>query len=246
MAIDADTVLTRVLAAVRPRLASARARLALALALVLASAGPVDGYKQLIPPESKPQGTCTGSPESPCIRWRKTSENLSVTIDLFLDSSLTNQEVNLATDVRNAKDAFNSLPARNPYIVVTADSSLDEITAKAVDLDNHKLAAETVYQPNFLTDASSTNLIDHAKIKFNTEIEWRRQLGAGCYVQGPYEIEVCWADARKVANHEMGHVQGLAHEWSPVIAVMRTGGVDYYALQPDDVAGIQHIYGAYP
>ncbi|WP_371876287.1 matrixin family metalloprotease, partial [Dictyobacter vulcani] len=43
------------------------------------------------------------------------------------------------------------------------------------------------------------------------------------------------ADGRKVATHETGHMEGLGHTAHDP-AVMRQGGVSYYALQTDDIS----------
>jgi len=55
------------------------------------------------------------------------------------------------------------------------------------------------------------------------------------------------ADARIVANHEMGHVEGLDHviPASPS-AIMKQGALTFWHIQNDDRNGIIAIYGAYP
>ena len=75
----------------------------------------------------------------------------------------------------------------------------------------------------------------YATMVFSNLVTWNRTYTYGAYV----------ADARKVAMHEMGHVEALGHTGiSP--AVMRQGALSYSVPQPNDVTGIIAIYGAYP
>lgn len=54
----------------------------------------------------------------------------------------------------------------------------------------------------------------------------------------------------KVADHETGHAQGLAHVSDAAIgtraAIRRKGALFYSDVQTDDRDGIIDIYGAYP
>ena len=74
--------------------------------------------------------------------------------------------------------------------------------------------------------------------KFNRNIVWNRSLDFSCSGM------VCRADARKVTNHEFGHMEGLGHE-TPTVAVLRQDALSFYAVQADDRNGIIAIYGAY-
>ncbi len=57
---------------------------------------------------------------------------------------------------------------------------------------------------------------------------------------------MCNADARKVANHEMGHVEGLSHQPSGESSVMIQGALSDYHTREADTNNIKLIYGAYP
>ncbi len=50
-----------------------------------------------------------------------------------------------------------------------------------------------------------------------------------------------------MANHEMGHVQGLSDlsPSTPYAAIMKQGFLNYYNVQLDDVEGLQDRYGEY-
>lgn len=242
--MDGDPLRTKTLPVRWRPTARARRAAALAISIALLLAVPAHAFKQAVGPDH--DEACLGTTEFPCIRWRKTSGDLSITIQAFLDSSLNSQEVDLEPHARAAINAFNGLPARNPYIEVTANSGVDEISIKTKDLGDPSFFGSTVHRPDFFSQPA-TNLIDHAWIRFNAQTTWHNPpdgtIGGSCYTQG--STRICTQDARKVAVHEMGHAQGLAHE---VIyqAVMDQGWLTFDELKTDDINGIKHIYGAYP
>lgn len=219
---------------------------ATAMAILTVLAGQTTyGYNQEFPPDGNPNtiGTCTGSGVSICIRWKKAAGGLSITADGYLFDSLEDEEINLKNDIRDAWDEYNALPANNPFINGTTSSGSAEVKYRTADLELSTAYAGTTWT---LEDTSPYRIVG-AVVKFNTLIVWNRSLNFDCYPDSdPPEFVECKADIRKVANHEQGHVEGLAHEGSPTVAVMRSGPLTYYHVQTDDSNGIVSIYGAYP
>ncbi len=190
-------------------------------------------YTSLTDPDAI--GDCLDTAASPCAEWTKTSGNLSTTVYTLLGHFLSDEEVDLHTDAYNAIFTYNDIAARNPLLVQTTDSTIDELTITTTD--------QVYYQYGYTTNtiqASAPFHITKSVIKLNRLIVWNRTKDYGC------SATVCHADARKVMNHEMGHAQGLGHEASGVAAIMVQGPVSYYPVQRDDINGITAIYGAYP
>jgi hypothetical protein len=195
------------------------------LALLLATAPNAAAYNFL----------CPGGV---CLHWQKVNSAPSTVLKVFLDASLTQQEVNLKPVVRDTIDAFNALPALNPWLNEVTSDCCEHIKVRTYTYAEEEIFGEMV--PQYYT---SSGLMIHALIRFNTKINWTTATGGSCYtIGGVYE---CAADARKVSNHEMGHAQGLAHTFAPEVSIMRQGWLSYYQLRDDDKNGIVAIYGAY-
>jgi len=79
---------------------------------------------------------CEDTVQSPCIEWAKTSQNLSINVDVYLSSLLSAEEVDFKTDVRNAFLQWNNIAARNPHLQETTSTSNEEIWTTTAGIDS--------------------------------------------------------------------------------------------------------------
>lgn len=222
--------------AARPRLLRA---IALAAGLTLAVSSVAVGWTQLRNEYPYSPVSCTDVNPYYCIEWPKTSNNLSITVEVYFASSVDlTTSVPLRTYLRNGMAEFNVMPARNPYLKEITSTATDDTyvwtSTTALGRCTYAGVAHTV-------SSSNPRRIVFTDMVFNRNISWNNTYN---FTVPPYPTP-CHADARKVATHEFGHVEGLGHTGiSP--AIMRQGAVTYWWAQPNDQSGIVAIYGAYP
>jgi hypothetical protein len=77
-------------------------------------------------------------------------------------------------------------------------------------------------------------MVTGALLVFSTSVTWNHTLTYDTYI----------ADSRKVATHELGHVEALGH--TGFTAIMHQGAEPFYTPQTNDIQGLKAIYGAYP
>ncbi|MDQ6656272.1 MAG: matrixin family metalloprotease [Verrucomicrobiota bacterium] len=114
------------------------------------------------------------------------------------------------------------------------------------DAANSVFFSDTVFGDSFgsgtlaVTVYNSRNsVIEESDTVFNTFYRWDSYRGALRSSE----------DFRRVALHEFGHVLGLDHPdgaGQTVAAIMNSRVTDVETLQPDDIAGIQALYGSGP
>lgn len=204
--------------------------LALAGAMALISTIPASAWTQIYNSYPYDPLSC-GDPGGYCIEWPTTPGGLSVNVDVYLYASLGQANIDLRTDVRRTYNYWNDIPARNPHLQETTSLSASEVDVWRGTTIYPDSWAETTPYPQ----PGGGHTMTYATMVFNSLVTWNRSYTYGTYV----------ADARKVAMHEMGHVEALGHTGiSP--AVMRTGALNYSVPQYNDRIGIVAIYGAYP
>lgn len=202
----------------------------IALLLLMGFAAPALAYTQEGNAYPNAPQTCNdslGQMKYYCVRWPKTSSNLSVTVYVLLDSSLGGEEYDLAADIRNTiVPAWNGIAARNPHLVTCICPNYDILVQKIA------LPAGRYGESGMPHTTSLPSLFTSGVTNVATGITWNHSLtcaGTNC-------------DDRAVLSHEFGHEEGLGHTG---ITQSVMGGV-HYNPQANDKAGIVSIYGAYP
>ena len=217
----------------------------LAVLLLANSSGTVAAWSQLRNNNPNDPRSCTNVSPWYCIRWPKTSSNLSTTQYVFLSSSLDRiYGVNMFADVRRTFERWNDVPARNPHLEEIYSTTLDDIYVRAGSPSQCGVN-DYVYAVAYVYTAQDVNRISSADICFNADIGWNRDLDFS--FRDTPEGYIQFADSRKVATHEMGHAEGLGHVSNATsAAIMRQGPTSYFTVQTNDVIGMQEVYGAYP
>lgn len=186
--------------------------------------------------------TCGDYQINPCLYWPEPN-GASTTIYAAYDgiSSVGPTHYDFTSTLNNTFSIFNNVQgAFNPYMYECNYTGChDAVHYTSGDLGDGTWA-ETDTQP----DSYSTPQYGYGQwyafftsttVTFNTRVSWNTNLQYS--TTAPMQ-----ADARKVALHETGHVQGLGH--TGYTAIMASGA-EYFnpmTLQPNDINGLQTIY----
>ena len=237
----------------RSILTALRRPTALAMALLIVLPGSALGWSQLWNNQDEPNGqgnpgSCTDVVPWECIEWPTTSGGLSVTVEVYLASSLDLITAEpIKTDLRNAWPQWNNIAARNPHYQETSSTASDEVDVSAIFFDGVNQPLYAYAGTRFTISSTNIRRITHSKIIFNRRIAWNHSENYTVTDNGDGTFTVR-ADSRKVSVHELGHSEGLGHvrPTASFAAIMRQGAVTYTTVQSNDNLGIKEVYGAYP
>lgn len=195
---------------------------------------PVSAWTQLRNNWPDSPVSCDGSASYPCIRWPKTTQNLSIHVDVYPDPDFDIfSEVDMFSILTGSRQEWNGAPARNPFYDQGGVAS--EVSVYPEGLPFAVAGRTTVY-----ANAGSSYKIWRADVRMSSNVLFNTSFDWGC---GDY----CIADARSVMTHELGHSQALGHTSVSANAIMKTMvNFPYWKPQNNDGAGLQAIYGAYP
>jgi hypothetical protein len=135
---------------------------------------------------------------------------------------------NEKTDFTLVADPTYASPCGNAPGVYGTDFGT---TGCGISFGNSTLAV-TLTNSGFVPSGFGFSTFTRTSIVFNSAYSWD-------VYDGPRRSRI---DFRRVALHELGHVIGLDHESSEA-AIMQPAITDLYTLQPDDIAGVNALYG---
>ncbi len=212
-----------------------------ALGIALVSTQPARAWTHRINNwDSNPSDyTCGYSTSVPCLYWPEPN-HVSSTIYALLDGSLINVGgYNFDPAVTRAFGDFNGVPAFNPYMYACYDLTCNFQVSYSIGDLGYGVYGMTPYgNYGSITQASgqyyAISGANYVTFNSSTWISWNNSL----------IFSDTQADGRKVATHETGHVQDLGHT-GHTPAIMHQGAATYYALQQDDINGLESFYTGY-
>jgi Matrixin len=209
---------------------------------ILANPMPVLAWSQLDNDyDQGGSGYCGGSTTYPCFFWQE-AHNTSITLYSYFDPSVDNDSYSFTTAINRAFGDFNAAPAYNPYTY----QCVNRVGCGTNAYFGASLGCLVYGQTTFpilgaiehSTSVGYYRFIREAYVYFNTSsaAHWNNS------VYWAYNGITCVfnADGRKVSTHETGHLMALGH--TGYVAVMHQGPESYYALQINDIQGLEAIY----
>ena len=212
-----------------------------ALSVALVSAQPALAWTHLINnyDTNTSDYTCGYSTSVPCLYWPEPN-HVSSSIYAYIEPSLSNVGgYNFNSAITRAFGDFNGVPAFNPYMNVcnsttTCGEAQVVYQTGSLGFGEYGFTTWATYGPITKASGQYYAINSDKTVTFSANITWNNTL----------YFDANNADGRKVATHETGHIQGLGHT-GHTPAIMRQGATTYYALQTDDINGLESIYTGY-
>lgn len=128
---------------------------------------PADAWTQLNNNYPDDPVSCDNSAEYRCIRWPKTSNNLSINVDVYPHPSLDSEtSVNFDSILEGSVSEWNGAPARNPHYQLGGSGA-------PVWVGYGPILPETVYGVTLTYyQATSPYRIVGADVTMSSYIEW--------------------------------------------------------------------------
>jgi hypothetical protein len=212
--------------------------------MLLISSTPALAWSQLLNNyDQGGSGYCGGSSTYPCLFWQE-PHSTSITIYSYFDPRVDDDNYSFTTAINRAFGDFNAAPAYNPYTyqcVNRVGCGTNAYYGSTTAFNCGELAFTTFPILGAIEHNTSVGyyqFIREANVTFNTSslAHWNNSLSWS------FNPTTCAfnADGRKVATHETGHLMALGH--TGYTAVMHQGPENFYALQTNDLQGLENIY----
>ena len=139
----------------------------LALVALLVAAPAALGWTQLANNFPDDPQSCDNSFNFPCYEWPTNSQGYSIYVDVYLFSSLANENIDLTPDVIKGWEQWNAISAVNPFYRRTTTYASQEV----------EVWAGQTQDPQWWAETSPTRTLDgrtllSADIIFNTLVTW--------------------------------------------------------------------------
>lgn len=147
---------------------------------------------------------------------------------------------------KSAEDVLNIWDTHLAHLILKPVLA-SPVTPAGDDEENSAAFSSTVFGDTFGSGTLAVtvisrrgNVTEESDTLFNTTYAWDSY-------DGPLRASA--QDFHRVALHEFGHLLGLDHPddaGQTVSAIMNSHISDIYRLQPDDISGVQSLYGSGP
>jgi hypothetical protein len=184
-----------------------------------------------------------------CVEWPLAANGYSSTTHIYLYSSLNNhpsgEAVDMKQQARNAFGRWNSVPAREPFLVEVTSLSQSSgnynpyycpTYIKRASLPTGYIAVTGIYTPYDVIGSGSKKLLTCSQMTVSSTLKFDAN-------SDPGDGKI---DARFMFTHELGHLLALGHTAHVAVMYPLWPNDVYMGINPtsDDILGLQVAYGA--
>ncbi len=220
------------------------------------SVQPALAYTQLLNDFPNVPPFCGSSSGLPCLYYAEPPQTV-ITIPAFLHPSLSDGTAisdagiyNFVPAIQRAFNDYNVVPWWNPSFASCTTAGCGWVNYQVGLLPCNVTGATNRpfgpvgQQPNGEWYALFPTTPGSRTVTFNSDVLWNETLTFAASTDGCFQTSAR-SDGRNTSTHETGHVSSLGHTGNNP-AVMRADPTNppatYFALQPDDIAGLGAIY----